>query len=590
MLVTLRDTPADAEITSHQMLLRGGFIRRVTAGVYAYMPLMWRVIQKISSIIEEEMDSIGCLQTLLPQLHPSELWKQSGRWQGYTAGEGIMFHLKDRQGREIGLGPTHEEVVTKIASESIHSYKQLPVSLYQIQTKFRDEIRPRFGLMRSREFIMKDAYSFHSNEKCLQGKYNEMNDAYKRIFSRCGLKTVAVDADSGAIGGASSQEFMVTADSGEDLILTSPDGKYAANQEKAISKASEPLPLPEGKSCFLDTPSQGSIKELCSANGLDASQIVKVLAMLAIKEDGQQQPLLISLRGDQELNEVKLTNFLSGLLEKPLIDLQPITQEKLNAQGLGEWPFGSIGPDLSNELLKKAKTWENQFIRLADKTAIELKTFVCGANEIDKHRAFITWADLGVHPKTSDFRKAKPGDRCSHDPRQKLKESRGIEVGHIFQLGKKYSKALDASFTNEEGINENFWMGCYGIGVSRLAQAAIEQNHDSSGMSWPISIAPFEVIIVPANIQDPLQKSLSELIYQKLKDQGVDALLDDRKERAGVKFKDADLIGIPWRLVIGRDASSDKVELTKRDCKKTELLKTDEAVKKLLEEIFTNRS
>ena len=308
MLVTLRDVPAEAEITSHQLLLRGGFIRRVGSGIYAYLPMMWKVLQRITSIIREEMNRAGALETLLPQLHPSELWQRSGRWQGYTAGEGIMFHLEDRQGRELGLGPTHEEVITSLAGEILRSYRQLPVNLYQVQTKFRDEIRPRFGLMRGREFIMKDAYSFHADETDLQATYSAMDRAYRRIFERCGLEAVPVDADSGAIGGAASQEFMVTAEAGEDLILISDDGAYAANQEKAVSLPDAVALLNAAPLTCLETPGQATIEGLCSAQGWLPGQLVKVLLMLAILEDGQQQPVLVSLRGDQELNDVKLVN------------------------------------------------------------------------------------------------------------------------------------------------------------------------------------------------------------------------------------------------------------------------------------------
>ena len=307
MLVTLRDIPSDAEIASHQLLLRGGYIRRVASGIYAYLPLMWRVLRKISEIVRQEMDATGALENLFPQLQPSDLWIRSGRWQSYTAGEGIMFHLKDRQQRELGLGPTHEEVVTNLCSELLRSYKQLPVTLYQIQSKFRDEIRPRFGLMRSREFIMKDAYSFHANEEDLKATYSKMEGAYKAIFHRCGVNTLIVDADSGAIGGAASQEFMVKAQAGEDLLLTTKDGSYSANQEKASSFPSEPVPYIHSKEELISTPNQISIDSLCDSNNLDPSQVIKVLALIATIED-ELQPVLAILRGDQELNEIKLIN------------------------------------------------------------------------------------------------------------------------------------------------------------------------------------------------------------------------------------------------------------------------------------------
>ncbi len=589
MLVTLRDVPADAEIASHQLLLRGGYIRRVASGVYAYMPLMWKVLKKITSIVEQEMDKAGSLQTLLPQLHPAEMWKKSGRWQSYTQGEGIMFHLKDRQGRDLGLGPTHEEVITTLAGELIHSYKQLPITLYQIQTKFRDEIRPRFGLMRSREFIMKDAYSFHTNEEDLKRTYKNMNATYNQIFKSCGLKAFAVDADSGAIGGAASQEFMVSASSGEDLILSSSDGKYSANQEKAVSKASEPVLLKNKKPTTIDTPNQKSISELCSAQGLKPSQIIKVLLLIAILENGQEQPLIISLRGDQDLNEVKLTNALTQKLGTGVLKLSQISPENLNSQGLAAWPFGSIGPDFQDSMLKGSKSWAKSFLRFADQTAAELNCFFCGANLLGKHKAFANWALLGGVPTTLDLRKAKSGDRCIHDQNETLEEKRGIEVGHIFQLGRKYSEALKARFTNENGAEESFWMGCYGIGISRLAQAAVEQNHDEAGICWPISIAPYQVIIVIANMQDPRQVELGEEVYKNLKSVGIDALLDDRAERAGVKFKDADLIGVPWRIVVGRDASNGKFELVNRASKETQVMSTEEVLKKISSEIFENR-
>ncbi|KGG11174.1 Prolyl-tRNA synthetase [Prochlorococcus sp. SS52] len=549
------------------------------------MPLMWKVIKKITSIVQEELDSKGCLETLLPQLHPAELWKESGRWDGYTAGEGIMFHLSDRQGRELGLGPTHEEVITKIANEFLQSYKQLPVNLYQIQTKFRDEIRPRFGLMRSREFIMKDAYSFHADETNLKETYLEMNDAYEKIFKRCGLETVAVDADSGAIGGAESREFMVTAEAGEDLILLSPDKKYAANQEKAISKFADPIFLDKKEPCIIQTNGQRTIKELCDNQGFHPSQILKVIILLAVLEKNDLQPILVSIRGDQELNEVKLINAVSKYLKKSVISIKTITKEQLDSQKLLDIPLGFVGPDLKDSYLNKAANWNKKFIRFTDITASNLDSFICGANTIDQHRAFVNWSKVGGLPEIVDIRNAMPGDISIHDPKQKLIAKRGIEVGHIFQLGRKYSSCLQASFTNEMGLEEPFWMGCYGIGISRLAQASVEQNYDQSGIIWPLGIAPFEVIVIVANMKDDLQRELGEKLYSQLKDEGVDVLIDDRKERAGVKFKDADLIGIPWKIISGRDSATGIVELVERSTGISKSLKAEEAIKELLEEI-----
>ncbi len=585
MLVTLRDVPADAEIPSHQLLLRGGYIRRVGAGIYAYLPLMWRVLQRIMAIVRDEMNKAGALETLLPQLHPSELWQRSGRWQGYTAGEGIMFHLEDRQGRELGLGPTHEEVVTSLAGELLRSYRQLPVNLYQIQTKFRDEIRPRFGLMRGREFIMKDAYSFHADEEDLRSTYAVMDQAYRRIFERCGLDAVPVDADSGAIGGAASQEFMVTAEAGEDLILISEDGLYSANQEKAVSMPAEAVDLDDAPSGLIATPGLKSIDELCDAHGWHPSQIVKVLLRLARLEDGSEQPVLVSLRGDQELNEVKLVNALTQQCQQPVLDCRALEVEDVSRQGLAALPLGFIGPDLDDACLEGARSWTPRFLRLADSTARGLGRFICGANQKDQHRVVASWSELAEVPGGIDLRNARAGDRCVHDPTVRLTEKRGIEVGHIFQLGRKYSEALDSRFTNDAGKDEAFWMGCYGIGISRLAQAAVEQHHDEAGMCWPASIAPFEVIVVVANIQDDTQTSLAEGLYTDLLDQGIDVLLDDRSERAGVKFKDADLIGIPWRIVVGRDASEGLVELVRRATREVQKMPHAEVIGTLMGEL-----
>jgi prolyl-tRNA synthetase len=627
MLVTLRDDPAEAEIPSHKLLLRAGFIRRLSPGIYAYLPLMWRVLRKVAQVVREELDRTGALETLLPQLQPAELWQRSGRWAGYTAGEGIMFHLEDRQGRELGLGPTHEEVITSLAADLLRSYRQLPVNLYQIQTKFRDEIRPRFGLMRGREFIMKDAYSFHADEACLRDTYAAMDQAYRRIFARCGLRAVAVEADSGAIGGSASQEFMVTADAGEDLILASGDGRYAANQERAVSLPAEAVPLPDGvrqggHGEELTTPGQTTIETLCEAHGFDASQLVKVLLLLARFEDGTRQPLLVSLRGDQELNDVKLANAVTGRLgvaHGALLGVDPLSPELVRSEGLeldlSSLPLGYLGPDLADAVLggqglvvdgSDAKAGiagvaslaqakprlQRSFLRLFDPTAAALAAFVCGANRVDAHRVGASWSGLGVEPAADavvDLRNAQAGDRCLHDPEQRLEANRGIEVGHIFQLGRKYSTAMEACFTSESGELQPFWMGCYGIGVSRLAQAAVEQHHDANGIRWPLAIAPFEVVVVPANISDGQQATLAEQLYAQLQEAGVDVLLDDRSERAGVKFKDGDLLGIPWRVVVGRAAAEGRVELVDRQGGEPEIVEASALLGLLLPRIEQQR-
>ncbi len=589
MLNTLREVPAEADIISHQLLLRGGFIRRLTGGIYAYMPLLWKVLKKITLIVEEELTNKGCLQTLLPQLQPSELWEKSGRWKPYTEGEGIMFCLKDRQGKELGLGPTHEEVITQIISQTINSYKQLPINIFQIQTKFRDEIRPRFGLMRSREFIMKDAYSFHTNEYDLQSTYLEMKNAYENIFTKCGLNFVCVDADSGAIGDAASEEFMVTADSGEDLILISTDGKYSANQEKAVSIMEEGKPLDIKTPSIINTPNQKTIEDLCNYNNFHPSQVIKVLSYIATADNNRKYPILISIRGDQEVNDIKLSNIISKEINQNILEIKSISDEDIKKEGITNFPFGFIGPDLDDNFLSKANSWEKKFIRLSDFSVRDIKSFICGNNIKDEHKIFYNWDLINTQPLICDIRKAKTGDRCIHDKNQKLKECRGIEIGHIFQLGTKYSKSLNATFTNDKGIEDPFWMGCYGIGISRLAQAAVEQNHDDLGIVWPVAIAPFDVIVIIANIKNNDQKSLAENIYQKLIENGVDALIDDRDERAGIKFKDADLIGIPWRIVSGREANSGLVELHDRKTRITESLDLTSVLKKLSEEFNTKK-
>ncbi len=559
-IATLRDTPAEAEIISHQLLLRGGYIRRISSGIYAYMPIMLKIIEKISSVIEKELNSIGCNKLLLPMLHPAELWERSGRWEGYTAGEGIMFNLIDRQNRSFGLAPTHEEVITAIASEIVNSYKQLPVCYYQIQTKFRDEIRPRFGLMRSREFIMKDAYSFHSSESDLKNFYNKIEQGYENIFRNCGIETVGVDADSGAIGGSASKEFMVTAESGEDSILYTESGSYAANIEKAISIPSKEKPLEIENKNLLFTPGQTSVSEICKENKFDLTQIVKVILFLGIFDDNSETPILVCLRGDQTVNEVKLFNLINAKHQANLINLKVIEKTKDINKNLIDLPFGFVGPDIEDSTINSNSKWQKKWVRVVDHSAYSLKLFVTGANKLNYHK-ITSFNSLDNKFIEADVRNSKAGDYITNEMKEILIEKRGIEIGHIFQLGQKYSQKLNAQFSNHNGKLENIWMGCYGIGVTRLAQASIEQNHDNDGICWPIQIAPFEVILIPANIKDSYQRDLAEEIYLEFKKSNIDILFDDRDERAGMKFKDADLIGIPFRIVVGRDAVNNQVEL-----------------------------
>lgn len=569
LLVTLRNDPAEAEIPSHKLLIRAGYIRRIGNGIYAYLPLMLRVINKVSKIVREEMNATGAQECLLPQLQPAELWQESGRWDTYTQAEGIMFSLIDRQNRELGLGPTHEEVITTVAKDMIRSYRQLPLHLYQLQTKFRDEIRPRFGLMRGREFIMKDGYSFHADEESLKKTYQDMDQAYRNMLRRSGLQFRAVDADSGAIGGSGSQEFMVLADAGEDEILYTEDGKYAANVEKAIS-----LPVDAEVSPFdtyekLETPGTETIEKMCEFLHCSATNIVKNVLYQASYDNGITVLVLVSIRGDQDVNDVKLLNELTkyagnyeakAVLALTVPDVE--AQKKWAAKSL---PLGYIAPDLSEDYITSSKQVSPKFLRMVDQTAYTLTNFATGSNELGYHVVGANWGqEFDLSELVVDVRKAQKGDRAVHDPSQILETARGIEVGHIFQLGKKYSEAMGATYTNENGQEVPLVMGCYGVGVSRLAQAAVEQSYDKDGIIWPVAIAPYHVVICIPNIKDPQQIEVAGNLYEELNEAGIETILDDRDERAGVKFKDADLIGIPYRIVTGRSLKYGKVELVER--------------------------
>jgi prolyl-tRNA synthetase len=586
LFVTLREDPAEAEIPSHKLLVRAGYIRRIGSGIYSYLPLMWRVLKKVSQIVREEMDATGAQECLLPQLQPSELWKESSRWDTYTKAEGIMFSLIDRQQRELGLGPTHEEVITLVARDMIRSYRQLPLNLYQIQTKFRDEIRPRFGLMRGREFIMKDAYSFHTDAASLKQTYQAMDQAYSNILRRCGLTFRAVEADSGAIGGSGSQEFMVLADAGEDEILYTEDGKYAANVEKAVSLPPDVQPSPFTEYAKLETPGTETIEKLAQYLKCSATAIVKNVLYEAVYDNGMTVLVLISIRGDRDVNEVKLQNELVRLASqynaKTLLSLtvpDETAQKKWAAKPL---PLGYIAPDLEDSYISPAKEVLPQFLRMVDQSVIELKNFVTGANEVGYHVVGANWNEQFPLPKLIvDLQTAKIGDRAIHDPNQTLISARGIEVGHIFQLGTKYSEAMGATYTSEAGEELPLQMGCYGIGVSRLAQAAVEQSYDKDGMIWPVAIAPYQAIVIIPNTSDPKQVEVAEKLYRQLNQAGVETLLDDRQERAGVKFKDADLIGIPYRLVTGRAIAEGKVEVVERASKNPQEILLDEVVSTL---------
>lgn len=590
LFVTLREDPKEAEIPSHKLLVRAGYIRRIGSGIYAYLPLMWRVLQKVSQIVREEMNATGAQECLLPQVQPAELWRESGRWDTYTKAEGIMFSLTDRRKRELALGPTHEEVITTIAKDMILSHQQLPLHLYQIQTKFRDEIRPRFGLMRGREFIMKDGYSFHSDEESLKKTYRDMDRAYRNMLTRCGLQYRAVEADSGAIGGSGSQEFMVLAEAGEDEVLYTEDGKYAANTEKATSHPVDAEPSSFTEYQKLETPNTNTIATLAKFLNCSPTQIVKNVLYQVVYDNGKTVLVLISIRGDQEVNEVKLQNELTKIAPefsaKTILSLTVPDEEAQEKWRTKPLPLGYISPQLEDSYITHREQLESRFLRMVDQTALELKNFVTGADESGYHVVGANWGKEFSLPKTIvDLRKAQKGDRAIHNPNQILHSARGIEVGHIFQLGIKYSQAMGATFSNEQGEELPLVMGCYGVGVSRLAQSAVEQSYDKDGIIWPVAIAPYQVIIAIPNISDAQQVEIAEKLYTELNQAGIETLLDDRNERAGVKFKDADLIGIPYRIVTGRSIKSGKVELVERATHNAQEIAIEDVVSTLKQNI-----
>jgi len=569
LFVTLREDPAEAEIPSHKLLLRAGYMRRISAGLYAYLPLLLRVLDKISAIVREEMNATGAQECLLPQLQPASLWQESGRWDTYTKAEGIMFALRDRRDQELALGPTHEEVITAIARDMIRSYRQLPLHLYQLQTKFRDEIRPRFGLMRGREFIMKDGYSFHADAESLKQTYDQMYQTYSNILRRTGLEFRAVEADSGAIGGSGSTEFMVLAEAGEDEVLYTEDGRYAANVEKAESLPPDAVESPFTAYEKRETPNTATIAAMVDFLKCSPTQVVKDVLYQADYDNGKQVLVIVSIRADQDVNETKLQNALTNMAgdygANTVLTLEVPDEEAQAKWATKPLPLGYIAPNLSDDYIGKAKNVVPKFLRLVDPTAVELKNFATGSNESGFHVVGANWGKEFELPKqVVDVRTAMAGDRAVHDPTQLIQSARGIEIGHIFQLGHKYSAALGATYTSEAGKEVPLEMGCYGVGVSRLAQAAVEQSYDKNGIIWPVAIAPYHVMIVVPNIGDADQMAAAEKLYDELNAAGVETLLDDRKERAGVKFKDAELVGIPFRVVTGRSLKNGKVEVVKR--------------------------
>jgi len=550
LLPTLKETPTEAEVVSHRLLLRAGFIRKLTSGVYTYLPLGLAAVRKVEQIVREEMNRAGAQELLMPMVQPADLWKESGRWEKYGP---ELLRFTDRHDRESCLGPTHEEVITDLVRREIHSYRDLPVNLYQIQTKFRDEIRPRFGLMRGREFIMKDGYSFDATEKGSETTYQKMYDAYQRIFKRCGLSFRAVEADTGTIGGSFSHEFMVLADTGEDTLAICKQCDYAANMEKAAAKkpvASDAELLPLQK---IETPGKRKVEAVCEFLGILPENLVKTMVYLA---DGK--PVAALVRGDHEVQPVKLKNML-GAVEVELAD----DKQVFEATGV---PSGYLGPiNLSIPVV-------------ADLEVEALRNFTVGANEKNYH---VQNANLGRDfdvSQVGDLRQITAEDPCP-DCGGELELTRGIEVGHIFKLGDSYSKALKATFQDSNSEEQNFIMGCYGIGVSRTVAAAIEQNHDENGIIFPLPLAPFQVIILNLDPRNEQIAGAAESFYNKLQQAGLEVLLDDRDERPGSKFKDADLIGIPYRITIGKRFIKDGVvEVRTRKDGLTKSLLPDEAV------------
>ncbi len=557
-LTTLKEVPADAEIVSHKLMLRAGLIRRLASGLFTWMPLGLRVLRKVEKVVREEMDRAGALELLMPAVQPSELWEESGRWDQYGP---LLLRMHDRHEREYCFGPTHEEVITDIARRELRSYKQLPVNYYQVQTKFRDEIRPRFGVMRSREFIMKDAYSFDIDHAGLEASYGRMHDAYSAIFERLGLKFRIVDADSGEIGGSRSQEFHVLADSGEDAIAYCDADDYASNIETAETLPSDAdRPAPAGELEKLPTPGVKTIDDLCKMLGISPSQTVKTLIV-----EGTDGPVALVLRGDHELNAVKAQK-LPGVAS-PLTMADNATINKATGSEAGS--LGPVGITLP-------VFFDHAVAALAD--------FSCGANEAGFHYTGVNFGRDLPEPDTVDLRNVVPGDPTPGG-KGTLSIARGIEVGHIFQLGTKYSEAMGATVQAPDGTNRVMEMGCYGIGVTRIVGAAIEQNHDDNGIIWPGPLAPFDVVLVPINMHrsDEVREA-AEALYAELTEQGFEVLFDDRDARPGVKFADAELIGIPHRLVISdRNLAAGELEYRHRRDTESRNLKREEALKLLQE-------
>lgn len=537
LISTLREVPAEAEIDSHKLMLRSGMMRKMAAGVYNYMPLGLKVLKKVEDIVREEMDAAGAQEFLASAMIPSELWQESGRWDAYGA---EMFRLQDRNSRDFCLGPTHEEVFTDIARNSIKSYKQLPLNLYQIQTKYRDERRPRFGVMRSREFIMKDAYSFDKNQEGLDIAYDKMHDAYVRIFNRCGLDAKCVQADSGAIGGSNSAEFMVKSEVGEDDVVFCTKCDYAANIEKATS-----VPEKEEKQELkglnkVETPNARTIEDLVKFFNTNEKKFAKTILF---NIDGKIVAVMV--RGDRDINEVKISNTIGEVTNIELASAEEVQK----ATGASVGFAGPIGIKVD--------------ILLVDEEVTNMYNFIAGANETGYHIENVNYG-RDFEGTVGDFRNVTEGEKCPHCG-ETVTIARGTEVGHIFKLGTKYSEAMNANFIDEDGKEKPFIMGCYGIGVTRTMASVIEQHHDENGIIWPLSVAPYHISVIPVNVKDEEQNKVANTLYENLLGMGIEVLLDDRNERPGVKFKDSELMGIPMRITVGKKIGDGEVEFKLRD-------------------------
>jgi len=583
LIPTARETPADAQVLSHKLMIRAGLVRQLTAGVYDWLPLGWKAMQKVCQIIREEMDATGAVEVLLPIILPADPWKTTRRYFDYGP---LMFRLKDRKDFEMVLGPTDEETITELVKAYVSSYKQLPLTLYQIQQKFRDEARPRNGLLRVREFIMKDAYSFHASLESLNETYKAQYDAYVRIFKRCGLAVVPVEAESGPIGGDASHEFILPCEAGEDVIVTSPNGNYAANVEKAET-GDRPFNLagePKGELAKVHTPSLPSIEAVGEFMKVKPKCMLKSMVYCATKQSDDPDPakakepiyLLAIVRGDHDINEMKLARVAKGILGEP-VNLALAPDDLARADG---WALGYVGPHAFNG--------RDDTYLVVDPDAAQPGFWAAGANEIDHHVKYFNWQrEVGATPETNKrmlvvgIRNAAAGDPSPKNDGAVLQTSKGIELGHVFKLGTKYTDALDCKFADEKQQNHAMIMGCYGIGPGRVIVGALETLSDADGIVWPMSIAPYHVVITPIRYEGQA-KEIADRLHAELTAKGIDVLVDDRDQRPGVKFKDADLIGIPLRIVLGdKGLANNQVELKQRTAKEPEMVPLDGLVDKI---------